>query len=165
MKKRKLLSILFLLSCFVWQGSIAQEVVLAAGGDASAASGSVAYSVGQIVYTANSTPSGSVSQGIQQAYDVSVITVTEGAEDISLSVVLYPNPTIDKLYLNIGDWDINNGEQLSYYLYSMNGALVDNELIYNKETVIFMGSLSTGVYYLRLLKDKKEIKSFKIIKK
>jgi spore coat protein U-like protein len=165
MKKRKTIISLTLLLCLAWLGTEAQVAVISSGGDASAASGSMAYSVGQIVYTTNSSVSGSISQGVQQAYEISVITISEEAENIALSVVLYPNPTIDNLYLDVGDWDFNNGEQLSYYLYSMNGALVDNELIYNKETVIFMGSLSTGVYYLRLLKDKKEIKSFKIIKK
>jgi hypothetical protein len=91
-------------------------------------------------------------------------TKIEEAKDINLRLSAYPNPTIDRLYLNIGDWDINNGKQLRYYLYSMNGALLESKIIYNKETVIFMGDLATGVYYLRLIKDKKEIKSFKIIK-
>ncbi len=48
--------------------SYAQEGATAAGGDASGSGGTVAYSVGQVAYTSNTGSTGSVSQGVQQAY-------------------------------------------------------------------------------------------------
>jgi gliding motility-associated-like protein len=48
----------------------AQESAHSAGGDGSSSTGSVAFSVGQVVYTTHSTGSGSEAQGVQQRYDL-----------------------------------------------------------------------------------------------
>ena len=44
----------------------AQQATTATGGNASGSGGTVAYSVGQIVYTTNTGSTGSVAQGMQQ---------------------------------------------------------------------------------------------------
>ena len=77
----------------------AQESVNATGGDASGSGGSASYSVGQVVYTTNVGTNGSVSQGVQQPYEISVVTAIEEAKGINLTVTAYPNPTTDYLSL------------------------------------------------------------------
>ena len=50
----KSLVVSFLSLGFLWAGMVhAQESVVSSGGDASGSGGSVAYSLGQVVYTAN----------------------------------------------------------------------------------------------------------------
>lgn len=61
------LSLCFLL---LYQGSLAQQSALSAGGDGSASTGVVAFSLGQVVYYEYSTGRGSERQGVQQYWDL-----------------------------------------------------------------------------------------------
>ena len=57
MTKNKLSPILLLVTGLLWAGlAQAQESANASGGDATGSGGTVAYSVGQVVYTTNTTP-------------------------------------------------------------------------------------------------------------
>ncbi|MGC8754863.1 MAG: hypothetical protein ACP5QJ_07625, partial [Thermosulfidibacteraceae bacterium] len=58
-------------------GLQAQESVNATGGNASGNGGTVAYSVGQVVYTTNTGTNGSVAQGVQQPFEISVVSGIE----------------------------------------------------------------------------------------
>ncbi|MDD3860464.1 MAG: T9SS type A sorting domain-containing protein [Bacteroidales bacterium] len=142
-------------------GLQAQESIIAAGGDASGSGGSTSYSVGQVVYTTNIGTSGSVSQGVQQPYEISVVTAIEEAKDINLSVTAYPNPTTAYLTLSINEFDISN---LSYQLYDMNGKLLQSEKITGTQTSIVMSNLVPANYFVKVIKGNDEVKTFKIIK-
>ena len=61
--------------------SYAQQSVNTTGGNASGSGGSVSYSLGQVVYTYHSSPSGQMNQGVQQVFE-SCETV-EGTDEIS----------------------------------------------------------------------------------
>lgn len=51
----------------------AQQASTASGGNASGSGGSASYSVGQTAYTV-SNGNGSVSQGVQQPFEISIVT-------------------------------------------------------------------------------------------
>jgi hypothetical protein len=121
----------------------------------------VSYSVGQIVYTTNTGTSGSVAQGVQQPFEISVVTGLEEAKGINLSVSAYPNPTTDYLTLSIGGFDISN---LSYHLYDMNGKLLRNEKLTGNETQINMSNYVPSTYFVKVITGNQTIKTFKIIK-
>jgi len=142
-------------------GLQAQESVNATGGNASGSGGSASYSVGQVVYTTNTGTNGSVSQGVQQPYEISVVTGIEEAKGINLSVSAYPNPTTDYLTLSIGEFEISN---LSYQLYDMNGKLLQSEKISGNQTSIVMSNLVPSSYFVKVIQGNKEVKTFKIIK-
>jgi len=139
----------------------AQESVNATGGNASGSGGSASYSVGQVVYTANTGTNGSVAQGVQQPYEISVVTGLEEAKGISLSVSAYPNPTADFLNLKIENYDTTN---LSYQLFDMNGKLLESKKIEGNQTSIAMGNLVPANYFVKVIQGNKEVKTFKIIK-
>ena len=142
-------------------GLQAQTSVNATGTNASGSGGSVSYSVGQVVYTNNTGTNGSVAQGVQQAFEILVVTGLEQAKGINLSVSAYPNPTTDYLTLSIGEFDISN---LSYQLYDMNGKLLQNAKITGNQTSIAMGNLVPANYFVKVIQGNKEVKTFKIIK-
>jgi len=142
-------------------GLQAQEIVNATGGDASGNGGSTSYSVGQVVYTTNTGESGSVAQGVQQPYEISVVTGLEEAKGITLSVSAYPNPTTNYLTLSIGEFDISN---LSYQLYDMNGKLLQSEKITGNQTRMVTSNLVSATYFVKVIQGNKEVKTFKIIK-
>lgn len=103
-KKLKLSAVLLL--GIGLSGLHAQNTISASGGNASGSGGSVSYSVGQIVYTTNTGTNGSAAQGVQQPYEISVVTANEEALDISLEMVVYPNPATDFVKLRIKNYDI-----------------------------------------------------------
>ena len=142
-------------------GVQAQTSVNATGGDASGGGGSVSYSVGQVVYTTHTGTSGSVTEGVQQPYEISVVTGLEEAQSINLSVTAYPNPTTDYLTLRIDEFEISN---LSFQLYDMNGKLLQNEKITGNQTSIVMSNLLPATYFVKVIRGNKEVKTFKIIK-
>jgi len=158
-KNLKLCAILLL--AFGTAGLHAQETVPATGGDASGSGGSSSYTVGQLFYTTITGTNGSVTQGLQQPYEISVITGIEEAKGIDLNVSAFPNPTTDVLNLEIGNYDNTN---LSYQLFDMQGRMVVSKKITGDHTSIGTGNLVSATYFLRVLEDNKEIKSFKIIK-
>src|SRR5688572_14704694 len=102
MLKNKSISIGLLLAGLL-SGSFvqAQESVNSAGGDATGSGGTVAYSIGQVVYTTNTGTSGEVAQGVQHAYEIYTFGINQTELNISLTV--FPNPTANNLTLVISD--------------------------------------------------------------
>ena len=138
--------------------------VNAAGGNASGSGGSVSYSVGQVFYTTVSGTNASVSEGVQQPYEISVFTGLKDNAAIDLLYAVYPNPTVGKLTLKLDDSTMPDIKSMIYQLYDVNGKLIRSNQLKEKETSIEMSDLTTSSYYLRIIKNKKVIKTFKIIK-
>ena len=156
--KKTITSVAFLLLGL--GGLHAQESVNATGGDATGSGGTVAYSIGQVVYTTNTDASGTVSQGVQQAYEIFTVGIKETELNILLTV--FPNPTSDNLSLQISDY---NNEKLSYKLFDMQGKQLSNGQITAQQTQIDMTGLPTATYFVNIVnQENKKVQSFKIIK-
>lgn len=138
----------------------AQQAATASGGDASGSGGTVAYSVGQIVYTTITGSNGSVAQGVQQAYEISIVL---GVENHLIHLIqAYPNPTIDYLTLNVGNTDLSS---LNFQLYDITGRLIESKRITSSIETINMEILPSATYFLKVTNNNKEVKLFKIIKR
>ncbi|MBT6438156.1 MAG: T9SS type A sorting domain-containing protein [Flavobacteriales bacterium] len=137
----------------------AQESVPATGGDGSGSGGSTSYTIGQVVYTETGT-NGSVSQGVQQPYEIST-TIGIEVTEIKLDLVAYPNPTNNAITLNVGNY---NNEKLTYQLYDMQGKLLANKQVINSRTSIDLQDLPVSAYLLNVLDNNSLIKTFSIIK-
>lgn len=165
MTKIKSRPIALLTAGLLWAGfAQAQESANASGGDATGSGGTVAYSVGQVVYTTNTGSSGSVAQGVQQPFEISVVTAIEEARGINLSVTAYPNPTTDYLQLKVDASTTLSIRSMSYQLYDMNGKLLQSEKITGNQTSIVMSNLVPANYFVKVVQGNKEVKTFKIIK-
>ena len=157
---KPIISFFFILSlCLI--GLKAQEAIPASGGNASGGGGTVSYSVGQVFYTTIANENGSVAQGVQQPYEISTVTAIEEAKGINLNVSAYPNPATDYLQLKIENYE---SESLFYQLYDLNGKLLIHKKLEDNITSIPMNAFSPGTYFLKITDNKKEIKTFKIIK-
>ena len=161
MKKNKSGLFAMLVTGIFFSSSVgAQESANASGGDATGSGGTAAYSIGQLVYTANLGNGGNVAQGVQYAFEIFTVGVKETALNISPEV--FPNPTADKLILQICNYNI---DKLDYTLYDMHGKLISKEQINNIQTQIEMNYLPASSYILNITDQKnKKVKSFKIIK-
>lgn len=144
----------------------AQEAIPAAGGNASGRGGSVSYSVGQVVYTTNTSGTvGSVAQGVQQPYEISVVTGIEEAKGINFMVSAYPNPTTDFLNLKVDASSTTLSIQsMSYQLFDISGKLLENKKLTSNETTITMENRVAATYFVKVTQGNKEVKTFEIIK-
>lgn len=141
-------------------GLQAQDAILASGGNGSNIGGSVSYSIGLIVYSTYTGANGSAAQGVQQPFEISV--GLDEVEGISLYCSAYPNPATDVLTLKVEDLDYST---LTFFLYDMNGMLLESKDIAGNETSIAMSNLKPATYFLRVTDNNKDVKTFKIIKK
>jgi len=143
-------------------GLHAQESVNATGGNASGSGGTVSYSVGQVVYTTSTGTNGSVAQGVQQPYEISVVTGFENIKWIKLDCSVFPNPTTDYLHLKV---ESEKFKDLSYQLYTINGKLIESKKLESRETQIVTINLVPETYLLKVFDQNKIVESFIIIKR
>jgi len=151
-----------LLFSIVNTGLLAQEVIPTSGGSATGSGGSASYTVGQVVYKTNNGTNGSLAQGVQQPYEISVVIGIEDAKGISLECSVYPNPTRNQLILKIEDYSYRT---LRYQIYDMNGKLLLSNELNSAQTEIPVTSLSSATYLLKVIDVSQEIKTFRIIKR
>ncbi|MFT7252450.1 MAG: hypothetical protein ACI9FW_002212 [Flavobacterium sp.] len=156
---RKSNTLLFLL--FTAVAVQAQDAVVVSGGNATGIGGSSSYSVGQSVYTTNTDTTGSVLQGVQQAFEIFTLTNSDFTA-LSLTAVMYPNPATDKIVLSLKNSDFFD---LSYVLFDFNGKAIATGLVQQTETPITIQNLPLGVYILKVNQNSTALKAFKIIKK
>jgi hypothetical protein len=161
MQNKKFLLSAVLLLAFGLTGLHAQEAISASGGNGSGSGGSASYTIGQVFYNVNTGSASKEFQGVQQPFEISVVTATEEAKDISLDFIVYPNPTSDYVILKTGTYDVTH---LHYYLYNNNGVLLGNNIVQDYETTISMLNLKPSTYFLKIIDNNKVIKIFKIIK-
>lgn len=158
-----MIKIKLLICCLLGLGTIdtkAQDAVPATGADASGSGGSASYTVGQVVYTSVNSTSGTVNQGVQQPYVFLAIGVNSNP-NINLMMTVYPNPSTTFINLKIEKTDLKN---LSFQLYDVQGKILFSEQITNSETAIPLNEYSSGDYFLKVINNKDELKTFKIIK-
>jgi hypothetical protein len=153
-----------LLAGIGFAGLQAQETTAATGGNASGSGGSGSYSVGQVVYSTYTVTTGSVAQGVQQPFELSVVTGIEEAEGITLLVSAYPNPTADYLVLKVDDATRPSFKSIRYQLVDIYGKLLQSDNMAGNETVISMSKLVPAIYFVKVTEDNRLVKTFKITK-
>lgn len=139
-----------------------QQAVSTAGGEATGAGGTVSYTLGQVLYSSTSDDDGTVTQGVQQYYEISVISSSEDQLGLNPVLSVYPNPAGAYLKLHVMHYGASG--TVTYQLYDGNGRIIENQDIRGNETTIPMDLLTPSVYFLKVYEDEKEIKTFKIIK-
>lgn len=138
----------------------AQESSNASGGNAIGSGGTVAYSIGQVVYTSNIGNNGTIDQGVQHAYEIFTVGINETTLNISLSV--FPNPTTENLILQTAKY---NNEKMLYQLLDIQGKQLRKGQIMTEQTQINTASLPAATYFINIInQENKQVQSFKIIK-
>ena len=155
MKKFILFSCLMLTTCALCKAqSIERDIISPAGGFFETGSIQMAWVIGDLVVG---------------AYDIGHLIVPFGTGTnlpdftaVSLQISVYPNPTADKVFLKL---DMDNIENCKYYLYDLQGREIQNRNITSKLTELSLAPFESGVYILRIIKEKTLVQEFKIIKR
>jgi len=165
MKDKLKLSTIILLIFFGLCNLHAQEAIPAAGGEAIGSGGSVCYTVGQVVYTTSiGTNGNSVAEGVQQPYEISVVSGIPVVKDISLNVSAYPNPTSNYLTIKVDALTLLSIRSLKYQMFDINGKLLQSKKLTSKETSISMEKYIPASYFVKIYENQNKIKTFKIVK-
>ena len=79
----------------------------------------------------------------------------------SSTINLYPNPSKEKLGINVSENSIQNAEAI---LYDMNGREVSRTAIHAAKTELEISALSKGVYFVKFVNERGFVKTMKFIK-
>lgn len=158
--KKFFISIFLVLATMV---AMAQASVVAAGGNFMGYQGTMSFSVGQIACKSVKSDAGSLYEGVQQPFQISVIGIDEYPE-ITLQAMVFPNPTINSVQLKI-ETDLPETEiNFEAVLMNMNGQFLQTVKVNTLQTVIHLESYAEGVYLLKVLSGRTDLKTFRIVK-
>jgi len=136
---------------------IGQEVVSSQGESYETATGSLSFTIGEVVIATGTDGSNDLTQGFHQTN-----WNFTGLDDhnVDYQALVYPNPTSD--VLNI---EVLNFENISYAMYDATGRIVSLGNLSDLITQIDVGNLESGSYHLELSNEQNEqLKTFKLIK-
>ena len=134
----------------------AQEVVATQGDSYSNSSGSIDFTVGEVVINTGTDGVTDLTQGFHQTNWNFV-----GLEDhaTSYEATIYPNPTSEVLNIRTSTF-----ENVTYTLYDAQGKLVLQNVLSAEQTPIQVGQLAPGNYSIILKNETQNLKTFKLIK-
>jgi len=141
--------------------SNAQQTVSATGGNGTGSGGTVSYTSGQTSYKSLMNNSGTVTEGIQQPFEIQIVTKLNVPREITLECEAYPNPATDFLILKIFRDRIEN---LKYQLIDLNGKVLEEAFIGDVETTISLKHYKPTNYFLKVMDNSTEVMTFKITK-
>lgn len=155
------ITILFFIICLTSLVN-AQSGVVSSGGRVSGSGGSVSYSIGQTNDISIKNNVRTVTQGLQQPFEIFVIEEDSIIRnDFQISATAYPNPASAYLRLRIDEGKI---EDLFYKIFDEQGRLISQQKIVDKLTTISLNELGNSLYFVKVYKSIFLMKSFKIIK-
>ncbi len=152
--------ILILIGLFISALGFAQQDNVSSGGNATGSGGSVSYSVGQVAYSSFSGTNGNINQGVQQPFEIFVLSTPE--LDASFTATLFPNPAATSVILSL-DYT-KAGGNLLFELTDVNGRIIRNGRVSSNETIIDVEGFAEACYFLNVLADNKRVKTFKLLK-
>lgn len=159
MKKLRLTIITLCLLMGYWSLS-AQKAINSAGGELQGSAGSGSFSVGQFAYKVYSGSNGSITHGVQNPWEISVVAGFEN-ENIRLDFFAFPNPTTDRLTLSISEFK----QSLTGDLFDLNGTRLKSFNLDKQANGLDLRDLKSSVYFLKISHKGAQLKTFKIIKK
>jgi len=133
-----------------------QEVVSTQGDSYSNGSGSIDFTIGEVIIDTGTDGTNDITQGFHQT-NWNFAGLEDYAPDFE--VTLFPNPTQDVLNIRTGTF-----EHITYTLYDAQGKLVLQEMLSAEQTPIQVSQLAPGSYSLTLNNETQNLKTFKLIK-
>ena len=137
----------------------AQQNTVASGGLATGTGGNISFSIGQIDYLYSTTASFSVSQGLQQVYNLNITAVRNNFVEDDRYINIYPNPTREGVYL-----DFEKFYEATYTIYDYTGNIVASNTIESSKTFIPLQTLPAATYIILITQSNKPQKSYLISK-
>ncbi len=100
-------------------------------------------------------------EGVQQPWEIWVITGVELEEKGSQVFSVYPNPVKHQLTINL---NCQEKKVVFYGLFDLKGEKIKKGPLLNQRTLISMQGLDSGVYLMKIFQKQKILQTFKILK-
>lgn len=141
----------------------AQYGFVSAGGSERNDSCSVSYSVGQVSVQREEDRPLWLTEGVQQAYEITVKGLPDDP-NITLDAIVYPNPVDDELHLRI--YNFEEGDDVyRVFLFDNASRLLLTQSLTSDHTVFHIGRFAPGQYYLQVDKHGRNQKTFKVVRR
>jgi hypothetical protein len=137
----------------------AQQSANTTGKNVSQNNTTISYSIGEVYYNTTTTLSSVITQGIQQPYEIYLISGIGNEKDVQL-ITAFPNPTSSTIKIVIQDIKIDG---LNYKLYDLLGKEILSGDITSNQTEVDLNNLMPAVYFIKVFRYNSTIKYFKII--
>jgi hypothetical protein len=134
----------------------AQEVVSTRGGSYSNTSGSIDFTIGEVIISTGTDGANDLTQGFHQT-NWNFLGVEDFAPNYE--AIIFPNPTQDVLKIRTSTF-----ENVTYTLYDAQGKRVMQDILSARETPLQVSQLVPGTYSMTLKNKKEKLKTFKLIK-
>jgi hypothetical protein len=134
-----------------------QQVISSAGSAFENSSGSISFTIGECITNTFSSSSMILTQGFHQPKLVIIDNLTDELFDID--IIAFPNPAKEFVILRIEEF-----QGFSYALYDLTGGVIEKNEIFSSETEIDFNILVPSTYVLKVINNREEIRTFKIIK-
>ena len=145
-----------LLSLFSTITVSAQEVIATQGDSYSNASGSIDFTIGEVLINTGTDGTNDLTQGFHQT-NWNFLGVEDHAP--SYEATVFPNPTSEVLNIRTSTF-----ENVTYTLYDAMGKLVLQDRLSAEQTAIQVSQLAPGSYSLILNNRTQNLKTFKLVK-
>jgi hypothetical protein len=150
-------SILTIFTTLTFAQTNTLQVVGSAGNTATSVNTQLTWTIGEpIVNTATST-NNVLTQGFNQG--LLLITAIDDLKNTTVSI--QPNPTSDFAIIKLDDQNISNAQ---YTLTDINGKVIQQNKIENKQTSVSFQDLANATYFIQVTTNNQKAKTFKIIK-
>lgn len=138
----------------------AQRATVAGGGEADGPGGSASFSIGQAAYLTFSDTEHSIAQGVQQPYEISVVTGMDEVDE-GHAPMLFPNPTNGDVRLQF-----HSAPQGAMYLRLSDGLgrTIHSVPIRSDAQDIPLHGHASGTYLLQVTQEGTVIRTFRIVK-
>ena len=145
-----------LFSLFAVFSVSAQEVIATQGDSYSNGSGSIDFTIGEVIIATGTDGTNDLTQGFHQTNWNFL-----GLEDFApnYEAIIFPNPTEDVLNIRTSTF-----ENVTYTLYDAQGKLVMQDILSAEQTPIQVSQLAPGSYSLTLNNETQNLKTFKLVK-
>ncbi len=127
-----------------------QSSFVSFGGTSSGTGGTISYTGGQIVFSSVNDEGGSISEGVQQAYEIFIFTGINNSEMILPEYSVYPNPASEYIIIKTNDEECSDTR---YQLSDLAGRICESNEIKSNETKIYLGNLKQSLYVLTIIKS------------
>lgn len=135
-----------------------QQLISTGGDYFSGESGSMSWSVGELVVATFTNENTALTQGFHQTYTYGVYTQDLETEEHFLT---YPNPARDHFYVMAPHLEDQNYD---YILMDFTGKMVASGKIQNSPERISLSGMQSSVYFLRITEKNRHVKTLRIIK-
>ena len=133
-----------------------QEVVSTQGDSYTNTSGSIDFTIGEVVINTETDGTNDITQGFHQTnwYFLGVENYTPSYE-----ATIFPNPTSEVLNIKTSKF-----EKVTFTLYDAQGKLILQGILSAEQTPINVSHLSPGSYSIALNNGTQNLKTFKLMK-